>query len=57
MNFDLPLSMDVLTRAPTTLQALLSGLAEPWVRATEGPETFSPFDVVGHLIDGEETQP
>ena len=26
-----------------------------WERGTEGPETFSPFDVVGHLIDGEET--
>ena len=55
MNFDLPLSMDVLTRTPTTLQALLSGLAEPWIRGTEGSETFSPFDVLGHLIDGEET--
>ncbi len=55
MNFDLDLSMDVLARTPATVQALLSGLAEPWIRGTEGPETFSPFDVVGHLIDGEET--
>jgi hypothetical protein len=55
MNFDLQLSIDVLARTPTTLQSLLDGLGEPWVRGTEGPETFSPFDVVGHLIDGEET--
>ena len=55
MNFDLDLSMAVLARTPATLQALLGGLAEPWIRGTEGPETFSPFDVVGHLIDGEET--
>jgi hypothetical protein len=55
MNFDLDLSMDVLARTPATVQALLSGLAEPWIRGAEGPETFSPFDVVGHLIDGEET--
>src|SRR2546426_10388200 len=55
MNFDLDLSLDVLRRSPATLQALLDGLDEPWVRGTEGPETFSPFDVVGHLIDGEET--
>lgn len=55
MDFDLQLSMDVLARTPATLQALLGGLAEPWVRGVEGPETFSPFDVVGHLIDGEET--
>jgi hypothetical protein len=55
MEFDLQFSMDVLRRSPATLGALLDGLAEPWVRGTEGPETFSPFDVVGHLIDGEET--
>lgn len=55
MNFDLDLSLDVLARTPATVQALLGTLAEPWVRGTEGPETFSPFDVVGHLIDGEET--
>ena|SRR5215831_5097421 len=55
MNFDLDLSIEVLQRSPATLRALLEGLSEPWTRGTEGPETFSPFDVVGHLIDGEET--
>jgi len=55
MNFDLELSIEVLERTPATVRALLHGLSEPWVRATEGPDTFSPFDVVGHLIDGEET--
>jgi hypothetical protein len=55
MGFDLDLSIAVLRRSPATLQALLDGLGEPWVRGTEGPDTFSPFDVVGHLIDGEET--
>jgi hypothetical protein len=55
MNFDLDLSIQVLQRAPATLGGLLRGVSEPWIRATEGPETFSPFDVVGHLIDGEET--
>ena len=55
MNFDLQLSIEVLERTPATIRALLLGLSEPWVRATEGPDTFSPFDVVGHLIDGEET--
>ena len=30
-------------------------MGEGWARGTEGPDTFSPFDVVGHLIDGEET--
>lgn len=47
--------MDVLRRTPGALVELLGDLDEAWSRATEGPETFSPFDVVGHLIDGEET--
>src|SRR2546427_4480223 len=55
MEFDLDLSIELLRRSPARLRALLDGLGEPWVRGTEGPETFSPFDVVGHLIDGEET--
>lgn len=55
MDFDLDQSVDMLRRTPATLMALLDGLGEPWVRGTEGAETFSPFDVVGHLIDGEET--
>jgi hypothetical protein len=55
MDFDLDRAVEALERTPATLRALLQGLSEPWVRGTEGPETFSPFDVVGHLIDGEET--
>jgi hypothetical protein len=55
MELDLDLSLDLLGRTPSTLSALLEGVAEPWARGAEGPETFSPFDVVGHLIDGEET--
>ncbi len=55
MQFSLDLSMDVLRRSPATLEALLMGVDPAWERGTEGPDTFSPFDVVGHLIDGEET--
>jgi hypothetical protein len=55
MDFDLDSSTDVLARTPATLGALLADLPEPWVRGREGADTFSPFDVVGHLIDGEET--
>ena len=55
MNFDLELSTQALARTPGTLHALLEGLPDPWIRGVEGPDTFSPFDVVGHLIDGEET--
>jgi len=55
MPFSLASAIDILERSPAALQALLRGLGEPWVRGTEGRDTFSPFDVVGHLIDGEET--
>jgi hypothetical protein len=55
MNFDLPGATAVLERTPGVLRSLLSGLPERWTRPNEGPETWSPFDVVGHLIDGEET--
>ena len=53
MDFELDAAIDVLSRTPGTLNALLGGLGEPWVRGTEGPDTFSAFDVVGHLSDGE----
>jgi hypothetical protein len=55
MHFDLNESVAVLRRTPATLATLLDGLGPSWIEAREGPDTFSPFDVVGHLIDGEET--
>ena len=55
MHFQLDRSIDVLARTPGVVYELLSGIDDAWSRATEGPDTFSPFDVVGHLIDGEET--
>ena len=55
MEFDLPRAVDVLRRTPAVMDALLRGVDVAWARGTEGPDTFSPFDVVGHLIDGEET--
>jgi len=48
-------TFEVLERTPGALRALLDGLSDPWLLASEGPETFSPKDVVGHLIHGEET--
>ncbi len=54
-QFSLERSIEVLSRTFPTLDALLRGVSDTWARGTEGPDTFSPFDVVGHLIDGEET--
>jgi len=55
VNFDLRNSITVLERTPQVLEALLSGLPDAWTTGNEGPDTWSPFDVVGHLIDGELT--
>jgi hypothetical protein len=54
-NFDLVRAIDVLRRTPAVVHTLLIGADASWVRTNEGPDTFSPFDVVGHFIDGEET--
>jgi DinB family protein len=59
-EFSLAEAIAVLTRTPTTLDALLRGLPDIWVRSnegctSEGKDTWSPFDIVGHLIEGERT--
>jgi hypothetical protein len=55
MSFVLTEAIAVLERTPGTLRALLAGLGESWTAANEGPDTFSPYDNVGHLIHGERT--
>lgn len=55
MQFTPELAIDLLRRTPATLRALLADLPDAWARGTEGPDSFSPFDNLGHLIDGEET--
>lgn len=47
--------LEVLERTPAVLDALLRGTRPAWHRADEGPDSWSPFEVVGHLIHAEET--
>jgi hypothetical protein len=54
-TFALDEATAVLARTPATLDAMLRGLPDGWIQAHEGGETWSPFDVVGHLIHGEQT--
>jgi hypothetical protein len=54
-QFSLDETIAVLTRTPAALNALLRGLPEIWVHRNEGPDTWSAFDIVGHLIVGERT--
>ncbi|MCY2961704.1 MAG: DinB family protein [Planctomycetota bacterium] len=55
MNWDLPDTLDLLSRTPETLSALLRGTSAAWHDRRDSPESWSAFDVVGHLIHGEET--
>jgi hypothetical protein len=55
MDFDLSAGVAILERTPHTLRAMLAGLPPAWTGANEGPETWSPYDIVGHLIHGERT--
>jgi hypothetical protein len=55
MEQNLQHTIAFLTRTPATLNALLRDLPEAWTGSNEGGDTWSPFDVVGHLIHGERT--
>jgi len=54
-EFDLDAAVKLLERTPASLTALLEGLPDTLITATEGPDTWSPYDVMGHLIHGERT--
>jgi hypothetical protein len=54
-QFELAAAVAILERTPASLHALLSGLPERWIRTTEGEGSWSPYDVIGHLIHGERT--
>jgi uncharacterized damage-inducible protein DinB len=54
-NFSLEKTFEILHQTPETLISLLRNLSSDWIHASEGNNTWSPFDVVGHLIHGEKT--
>jgi hypothetical protein len=53
--FVLDEAIALLSRTPSALDALLRGLPDTWITANEGGDTWSPFDIVGHLVHGERT--
>lgn len=55
MKYSFETAFEILERTPRVLSSLLRGLDENWVMNNEGADTFSPFDVVGHLLHGEKT--
>jgi hypothetical protein len=54
-DFSLAETIAVLARTPATLNALLRGLPDIWLHRNEGKDTWSAFDIVGHLVVGERT--
>lgn len=55
MTFDLADSLDLLERTPAVLGSLLGSTSRAWHARNEGPDTWSAYDVLGHLVYGEET--
>ena len=53
MDFSIEKSISVLEKTPVALYELLIDLPEEWIMFNEGGETWSPYDIVGHLIHGE----
>lgn len=55
MNFSVTRSIEILERTPYVLEVLLRDLSPFWTDQNEGPDTWSPYDVIGHLIHGDRT--
>lgn len=55
MNFDLDRSIQILERTPRCLREMLAGIDAEWTSNNEGGDTWSVFDVLGHLVHGERT--
>lgn len=55
MKFNINKAFEVLEQTPDTLKSLLENLSDDWIFVNEGKETWSAFDVIGHLIHGENT--
>lgn len=54
MEFNLETAVEILRRTPATLDALLRPLSGAWIYPNEGGDSWSPYDIVGHLIESEE---
>jgi hypothetical protein len=55
MEYQYEAAVEILRRTPATLTLFLRELPEAWTTSTEGPDTWSVYDIVGHLLHGEET--
>jgi hypothetical protein len=54
MKFELEQAVEILSQTPELIKSLLENLSDDWIKS-EDSENWNPFDIVGHLIHGEET--
>lgn len=55
MRFQLDQAIEILQQTPYTLMRMLEGLSDDWTASSDDPADWAPYDVIGHLIHGEET--
>ncbi len=55
ISVDIPTVISILTRTPDVIKGLVIDMDEAWLHANEGPDTWSPHQVVAHLIFCEQT--
>jgi hypothetical protein len=55
MTFNLEQSIEILDNTPKVLSSYLLNLSNDWLKHNEGAHTWSPYDILGHLIYGEQT--
>ncbi len=55
MKFEINKSIEILSRTPSVLEVMLTDLSSEWIEKNEGENTWSPYDIIGHLIHGEKT--
>jgi len=54
-EFNLQGTIALLTHTPGALDSLLRGLPDTWIHRSEGENSWTVFEVVGHLIHGDRT--
>ncbi|NAY90344.1 DinB family protein [Muricauda sp. JGD-17] len=55
MEFNLTESIQILGKTPYVISDILKDLPDTWIKTNEGGDTWSPYDIVGHLVHGEKT--
>lgn len=55
MEYKLNEALEILKRTPSVVATMTKGLEDHWIYSNEGEDSWSSFDIVGHLIHGEKT--